>query len=885
MKSLVTNVIKKRSHQALNELIPVFVVLRNLAKKQQTVTQAIVSAFADHHFPGAENFVESSLEAGRMIVVLDGLDEVGANREFVVEQILNFCNHDAQRAHQNRLLVTCREHSYKTMDLHDGLREVLQVEPFTNHHMRVFLEGWPPHKGRTAIRLFALIQSDAQLRDICRNPLLLTILTGLYLDTDNFEIPSSRERFYQNAADELLIRRPARRQIRQQFNVEDKRQILERVSLERLETVGLNEDPEELTEAAIRVKAEDVLRTNKFDLHELLKELVDINGIIKPLQDNSYTCAHRTILEYFAAREALRSRETQKVVEIFGSRPELIEVLYFYCGLLKNLPALTNIIRTLISQRRWIEAGRSLLHMNEAPGADLVELVVSNLYREILDEGGGKESIELLSSLSNRRDSEFESARRYFSSAIDRLTANNHSGASSLEAAIATSPEIALNLIPGLLKHPSEPWRAVGVQLLRDIGVDEALDKLVQLLNDDDRYVRKAAGMVLAEMIRTRNQALRQRVVLLPERRDSSVWPLEAYFPGAVALPIAEAIVSGEASKSEAINQAVRAIKLKARGQDDAVFRKWRRIPIDIAFQRCRRLTAGVLILFGLLLTFTYVTAIVSFQTIGLLTNKVIVVSIASPKPKTFSRDLMEAVSSAATEITQEIEASYPLAVSGWARILPWNWFVDSSFPDSANEALAEVKTLKVGLFDPFEIGSKQALLKKLSSIDHPPNLQPLSRAIAALNAGLPPTNSSYLVFVNHWPPIAILGFGILATWSVFRSVRGRQMTLLKPSELFSVFFGKRPSHDLSEFFSPYYHEEPAITLNALVLSAVIILMLLNGMPGSSWMKFSLPLVGAGAIVVGLIVYVFNWPYNPFLAVVDEVDGGPPHISSTSSAK
>ena len=256
------------------------------------------------------------------------------------------------------------------------------------------------------------------------------------------------------------------------------------------------DDPEELTQDAIRKKAEIVLRTDKFDLHELLKELVDINGIIKPVQETSYTCAHRTILEYFAAREAIRSRETKTVVETFGHRAELIEVLYFYCGLLRNLPALTKVIRSFTAEQRWIEAGRSLLHMSEAPSAALVELTSARLYQEIVDRRE-KEPIEVLSSLASRRDPEFEAARQYFADAINVLTASSDLGASALETAVATSPETALKLIPGLLKHPSERWKSVGVQLLRDIGVDEALDKLVQLLNDGDTYVRHGSAVVV----------------------------------------------------------------------------------------------------------------------------------------------------------------------------------------------------------------------------------------------------------------------------------------------------------------------------------------------------------------------------------------------------
>jgi predicted NACHT family NTPase len=96
MKSLLMNIINKKCHPQLDKLIPVFIVLRKLAAKKHTVEDAIAAAFKDHHFPGAEKFVTSALDQGRMIIILDGLDEVSLNREFVASQIREFCQHDEQ---------------------------------------------------------------------------------------------------------------------------------------------------------------------------------------------------------------------------------------------------------------------------------------------------------------------------------------------------------------------------------------------------------------------------------------------------------------------------------------------------------------------------------------------------------------------------------------------------------------------------------------------------------------------------------------------------------------------------------------------------------------------------------------------------------------------
>ena len=496
MKSLVTSVVKDSCHPKLNHLIPVFIVLRNLARNEHSVNDAIIAAFAEYHFPGATRFVESALSQGKMIIILDGLDEVGASREFVVNQILRFCEYDDQRDQQNRLLVTCREHAYQSEDLRSSIQEIVRVEPFANHHMRVFLNGWPEHKGRSAVNLYGLIQADAQIRDICRNPLLLTILTGLYLDADNFKIPTSRNQFYKCALDELLIQRPARRQIKQLFHADDKRQVLERVALERLETATDFEDPEEFTNEAIRQKAKEVMASDKIDVREMIKEMIEINGIIRPSREGNYTCAHRTIQEYLAAREALRTRTTDEVVSHFSDKIDLIEVLYFYCGLFNNIPALTGIIQKFSDERRWIEAGRCLLNAREIVKEVLIEDVAKGLVNQITLQSDFKLPLGgACFSFTAERFGFLLGETIVFQFYRLSLRRRDEHGASALESTLSASPELAMKVVPGLLQHQSERWKMAAVQLLRDVGTDEALDKLVQLLVSNDIFVRENSSI------------------------------------------------------------------------------------------------------------------------------------------------------------------------------------------------------------------------------------------------------------------------------------------------------------------------------------------------------------------------------------------------------
>jgi len=561
MKSLVVNILKSSCQKDLNSLIPVFVVLRNLNSQGHSVEQAIIAALRDYGFPGADDFLHSMLDRGKILVVLDGLDEVGPGRPKVVSEIQRFCEADAQLpiSRRNRVVVTCREHSYRAQDLRSVMPEAVRVESFANHHMRTFLEGWPSHKGRSALGLYALIEGDAQIRDICRNPLLLTILSGLYLEITDFQLPSSRDRFYQEAVNELLLHRPARRSITPRYRYEDKLRFLACISLDRLENYVAGEDPEEFDYATLHQFASTVF-THDLEIGALAAELLEVHGILRQITDTTFSFGHRTFQEYFAAREAARKHEPQFIVQHFCQRTDLSEVLCFYSGLARNVPQLTSILTALHAAGEYYVAGRCLLSMTELPDAAVAKLITVSLAELIkMKKGKDPAAIELLSSLSQRSDSIFDTARELFHE-ITHLVINSYGpqGIPALCAALSTRPETALKIVPGLLVHSSAACRCAGVTLLRDLGTEHSLDRLVLLLGEN--FMEKAVvAKLVAGLVKTRNDAMRKRAHLLPTRCDRTLWPLEDCFPGSLAIPLIENLSSDVPTGNRAIDSAVEA--------------------------------------------------------------------------------------------------------------------------------------------------------------------------------------------------------------------------------------------------------------------------------------------------------------------------------------
>lgn len=588
MKSLVVNVLKNKTKTCLDDMIPVFIKLRNLASKNHSIEDAIVATFEDFHFPGAKNFVNSAIEQGKLIIILDGLDEVGMNRQNVVLSIQNFCERDDILKKKNRIIVTCREFSYRTRDLHTQINTIVRVEPFSNFHMRKFLEGWPEHNGRIAIGLYSLIQSDTRIIEVCRNPLLLTILTGLYLETraEDFKIPANRYSFYKAAIDELLIQRPGRKSQTQKYSPDLKLKLLAKISLDRLETVASYDDPEQIHYETINKHAISTFREKEqSDVRSLIIEMVEINGILKTSGYDSYTFSHRTFQEYLAACEALRTREIHQILSRFGSRIELGEVLLFYCSINKNLPQLRDILYHFTSTAEWTRAGQCLINMLEVPDESLAKDICLNLRHTISDSTNYDNELETLSSITQIHGDDIHNVSHLFTDAIDDILQKaGTEDKVSLESILGTKPELALRIIPALRSHSLDSVRRSGVRILRNIGTDTALDQLFEILNGPNSPERVESAVMIASLFSSRMNDLLKRITLLNNRVDKSIWPIEKYFPGRLAIPIIEALVSGPYPPKvddPGINHAAKLIY-----EQGEQLKHWKRLNRDIFLMR-----------------------------------------------------------------------------------------------------------------------------------------------------------------------------------------------------------------------------------------------------------------------------------------------------------
>jgi hypothetical protein len=88
-----------------------------------------------------------------------------------------------------------------------------------------------------------------------------------------------------------------------------------------------------------------------------------------------------------------------EILARFSRRPELAEVLCFYCGLIKIIPQINTILDELLKARDPLLAGRCLLNVTETPSEDVIGAVVEALFRRIQTTQAYATELDTLSSL------------------------------------------------------------------------------------------------------------------------------------------------------------------------------------------------------------------------------------------------------------------------------------------------------------------------------------------------------------------------------------------------------------------------------------------------------------------------------------------------------
>ena len=294
------------------------------------VLPALVEALGRDDFPNGTKFLEQALDSGRVVLLLDGLDEVNtSDRSSVVKRIKDFFD----RYGKCGVVITCRSQVYQN-EFDEVVDRTLEVVEFTDAQIQQFLRPWkaemPPEK--SVQQLLQSLRDRPRIKELARNPLLLTIIAYLYCDTP-FVLPHSRSEFYSKSTDILLESWDQARQTPNIYKGFTKRSVLQHLALFAQDSKG---DRKTLSYKDVMTQVKAVLPGLNLDadrdVEPILNELVDRTGLLLRIDGGArYQFSHLTLQEFFAAG-ALSDRSNDLIQRVENDPDAWREVVKLWCG-------------------------------------------------------------------------------------------------------------------------------------------------------------------------------------------------------------------------------------------------------------------------------------------------------------------------------------------------------------------------------------------------------------------------------------------------------------------------------------------------------------------------------------------------------------------------
>ena len=190
--------------------VPIFITLKNFAEESLLAGEFSLLNYIHQEFITSgiseESLIETLLSAGKVLLLLDGMDEV-LNQDInaVLKEIRRF----SDKYHKNRFVVTCRT-AVQKLRLR-GFTDV-EIAPFTLEQIIAFARKWFVAFTKTNT-LDGMAQSvqfiqkldlpeNWQFRQLVVTPLFLHLACWVFHGQDKF--PTKRTEFYKQGLDLLL---------------------------------------------------------------------------------------------------------------------------------------------------------------------------------------------------------------------------------------------------------------------------------------------------------------------------------------------------------------------------------------------------------------------------------------------------------------------------------------------------------------------------------------------------------------------------------------------------------------------------------------------------------------------------------------------------------
>jgi predicted NACHT family NTPase len=200
--------------------MPIIVELKNLkppkrlslSKRGEWLLNDIRATLTGYNVYNINKCFDTFSKEG-LLLILDGLDEVASQNYPEVRDSINQLGELLeQNGKNNVVIVTLRSQFHQQVkdDFSIQYPAVLSLRRFTPTDIYMFLSRWPfAYKDRfdNILRIYTDLFNKPNLREMCTNPLVLSMYVALDQAAEGSVVPETRTAFYKVVTDELVIKR------------------------------------------------------------------------------------------------------------------------------------------------------------------------------------------------------------------------------------------------------------------------------------------------------------------------------------------------------------------------------------------------------------------------------------------------------------------------------------------------------------------------------------------------------------------------------------------------------------------------------------------------------------------------------------------------------
>lgn len=340
--------------------IPILISLNQINDSLAPVRALMDRIFAECGVVFSTPLVEKLLLSGRLRILIDGLDEVrGDSKGVVVNEI-----RELQRIYPKcAFVVSCRSSAYEYW-FENVIN--LEVERFSESAIVGFVGRWFEDFPQKAVELRSQIQNSTRLRDLCSNPLMLTVVcTGFASGVD---VSNNRGEIYREAIEVLLKTWDASRGVFRDNPykiISPKRRIdllahLAHATFRQNLIIFGESHACEIVSSFLETVPRAKGAAPDIEALSVLEAVQSQHGLVERRGRGYWGFAHLTFQEFFTATSYLSKNEAEReeLVTKFIYRPEWREVLLLIATLLPNADLF---ILSLLGEMTKVGYGASFL--------------------------------------------------------------------------------------------------------------------------------------------------------------------------------------------------------------------------------------------------------------------------------------------------------------------------------------------------------------------------------------------------------------------------------------------------------------------------------------------------------------------------------------------